>query len=264
MQCRLYYAKHSVNWLAGRQLAHLEQHLRALKAKQRLKIEELKERSDYYRTQKLLERFDVASPAATHNNKKTGPKNQSSKLESAKEDTKQIDEGTASSASLSSSISSSAPLSSTLSLSSGMAARLVHPRGWLDRWTDYVLGEEEAMVRYALVCTRCYAHNGLSLVPLTPFACRRCSHVNNLPPSSATSTGHAPPQGSDEDATAVSKKGAPQRHALEERIRRQLSTVASPDQDATPLAQAPQHLWPPKRDSNHDSAEEEQKKSKVT
>lgn len=167
----------------------LDVQLQALRAKQRLKLEELKERSDYYRTQKLLERFEQR---AAHEQDE-----EEELVAEVKEKPK---------TSTVSNVHANRPAPETT---------LVRPRGWLDRWTDYVLGEEEATVRYALICAQCFGHNGLSLVAACPFSCRVCGHVNNVVSE------HINPKNP--------KQGVIGKAAL----------LMSPDADATPLAEPP-------------------------
>ncbi|CAE6410477.1 unnamed protein product [Rhizoctonia solani] len=59
-------------------------------------------------------------------------------------------------------------------------------RGWLDKVADKVLGEDESPVgiaqsRYALICERCFSHNGLvkeSEWETTQYICPKCGHMN--------------------------------------------------------------------------------------
>ncbi|KAJ1311771.1 hypothetical protein OPQ81_010239 [Rhizoctonia solani] len=60
-------------------------------------------------------------------------------------------------------------------------------RGWLDRVADKVLGEDEmspigvAHSRYALICERCFSHNGLvkeSEWEMIQYICPKCGHMN--------------------------------------------------------------------------------------
>ncbi|CAE6387911.1 unnamed protein product [Rhizoctonia solani] len=62
-------------------------------------------------------------------------------------------------------------------------------RGWLDKVADKVLGEDESPVgiaqsRYALICERCFSHNGLvkeSEWETTQYICPKCGHMNLSP-----------------------------------------------------------------------------------
>ena len=83
----------------------------------------------------------------------------------------------------------------------------------MDRVTDYLLGEEESTLRYALICSKCFAHNGLSLLPNIPFSCKNCHFLNNPPPQLQPIE------------PSVGNK-------MEERLKKNLG----PDIDATPIA----------------------------
>jgi hypothetical protein len=96
-------------------------------------------------------------------------------------------------------------------------SNIAGPRGWMDRFTDYLLGEEESSLRYALICSKCFAHNGLSLIPKIPFSCKNCHFLNNPP-----------------EQSALNLSGADK---MEERMKKNLGA----DVDATPLAE-PKHL----------------------
>ena len=37
------------------------------------------------------------------------------------------------------------------------------PKTWIDRLVDVVIGDEGPETKYALICTHCFAHNGLVL-----------------------------------------------------------------------------------------------------
>ncbi|KAG8800875.1 hypothetical protein FRC17_006794 [Serendipita sp. 399] len=68
------------------------------------------------------------------------------------------------------------------------------PRRWYDRVADAILGDEEsspgnAHSKYALICKRCFTHNGLvreSDFEETQFVCMKCGFLN--PPPKATKT----------------------------------------------------------------------------
>ncbi|KAG8762054.1 hypothetical protein FRC11_011439 [Ceratobasidium sp. 423] len=67
-------------------------------------------------------------------------------------------------------------------------------RGWLDRVADKVLGEDEsslgvAQSRYALICERCFSHNGLVKEgdwETTQYICPKCGHMNISPKAKKT------------------------------------------------------------------------------
>ncbi|CAE7223485.1 unnamed protein product [Rhizoctonia solani] len=78
---------------------------------------------------------------------------------------------------------------------SGPPMPVVSPqRGWLDKVADKVLGEDEsplgvAQSRYALICERCFSHNGLVKEndwETTQYICPKCGHMNLSPKTKKT------------------------------------------------------------------------------
>ena len=183
----------------GRRLGALEEQLQALRGKQRIKLEELKQKSDYYRTIKLIERFDASSN--TNGKKTTTPKKEATATPPATSIERKL---------------SNAAVNIQQQLQHHQHQKVVEvqSRGWVDRWTDYLLGEEDAALRYALICSKCHAHNGLSLVPIVPFSCRNCHYLNNEPN----------PGGGE---------------AMDEKMRKNLLKSVMGDADATPIAEHP-------------------------
>lgn len=63
---------------------------------------------------------------------------------------------------------------------------------WMDKLADAILGSDPATMgpeqKYALICARCHAHNGLALKEEfneVQYVCPHCGHFNSRRPSSA-------------------------------------------------------------------------------
>ncbi|GAA99329.1 uncharacterized protein L969DRAFT_86565 [Mixia osmundae IAM 14324] len=66
-------------------------------------------------------------------------------------------------------------------------------RGWVDKIADALLGENEQLPtsKYALICQKCFSHNGLALkeeLDEIQYTCPRCGHFNSRRKSTKDST----------------------------------------------------------------------------
>ncbi|KAG5642493.1 hypothetical protein DXG03_002717 [Asterophora parasitica] len=149
-----------------------EKTLQALLKQQRTKVEEIKKKTNYYSTRDLLQRYDEPTatpgirqrliPAPSQPNtpqRPPLPQNGNSLFQTPSPLNPQ----------------SSTPLPSN------------PPRKqWYDKLADAVLGDEDhtsnaSTSRYALICEKCYAHNGLvqeSMWADTQYVCPKCNHFN--------------------------------------------------------------------------------------
>ncbi|EPZ36410.1 hypothetical protein O9G_002912 [Rozella allomycis CSF55] len=141
-------------------ISNQETELDALKSRQKLLLEELKKKTDYYATKTLIERFDVATPKAQ--DKKT----------------KQMDEIKMSSKPLHQQIVSNqlrkrenddGKKSDNLFAPSPVpvvpSPKTTQPPNptWMDRLMDSIVGSDESdSQKFALICEKCFAHNGLA------------------------------------------------------------------------------------------------------
>ncbi|KAF8609723.1 hypothetical protein BDV93DRAFT_518483 [Ceratobasidium sp. AG-I] len=98
-------------------------------------------------------------------------------------------------------------------------ARPMQPprRGWMDKLADTVLGDDDSTVgvaqsRYALICEKCFSHNGLvkeSEWETTQYICPKCGHFN--PSAKAKKAGITTPPRSSIPTGAVNSPMSPVR-----------------------------------------------------
>ncbi|KAK2465858.1 hypothetical protein APHAL10511_001499 [Amanita phalloides] len=168
-----------------------EKTLQALMKKQRSVLEDIKKKSNYYSTQELLMKYEAA-PINSPPRQRV--------------------------------VSSSATLQLTARppLQRGQQSTLPTPtspftaqKQWYDKLADFVLGDDDAnvpMSRYALICEKCRAHNGLvkeSLWDDTDYFCRKCNHFNPAPRSKRSS---APSRDTSPQSIRQSSSPEPQRN----------------------------------------------------
>ncbi len=72
------------------------------------------------------------------------------------------------------------------------ASAIPMQKTWMDKVADAILGSDPAAIgpeqKYALICARCHAHNGLALKEEfneVQYVCPHCGHFNSRRPSSA-------------------------------------------------------------------------------
>ncbi|KAF9254545.1 hypothetical protein L218DRAFT_1082281 [Marasmius fiardii PR-910] len=149
-----------------------EKTLRQLLKEQREKVEEIKKKTNYYSTRDLLQRYDESSPS-TPLRQRIPPK----QAQAGTPETPQRPR-------------LSVPPSGRFQtpVSSGLQAQLspvFTPPGpprkqWFDKLADAVLGDEDP-ARFALICEKCFSHNGLvkeSVWEDTQYVCPNCKHFN--------------------------------------------------------------------------------------
>ncbi|KAK9474518.1 uncharacterized protein V1510DRAFT_411256 [Dipodascopsis tothii] len=143
-----------------RLIAGVDERLGRLRRDQKIKIEEMKEKSGYYSTRALLERFDDSNGPKD----KESPKVQrrSSRLQQQQQQQQQRGPPDAALAAL---VPPLDPAGRPVYTPSH-APVVVHdgPPRWYDRLLDALVGEDETSPknRYALICSNCRAHNGLA------------------------------------------------------------------------------------------------------
>ncbi|KAJ6605963.1 hypothetical protein B0H10DRAFT_2075372 [Mycena sp. CBHHK59/15] len=142
-----------------------EKTLQTLLKEQRAKVEEIKKKTNYYSTRDLLSKYDGSAPNSPQQH---GPPPQTPQRASGQRQQK-----------------SAAP--SPLAVPPPPQVPAGPPqRKWYDVLADVLVGADDgastpASQRYALICEKCFAHNGL--VPEiawadTQYTCPKCSHFN--------------------------------------------------------------------------------------
>ncbi|TCD69552.1 hypothetical protein EIP91_007176 [Steccherinum ochraceum] len=155
-----------------------EKSLISLRKKQREKVEQIKKQTNYYTTRNLLERYDESSVVESPLRKRPV---QGSPMQvpmtPQRPQGQQAPIGT---------LQTPQTISSNLQqqLSPSPQRPVPPPRKqWFDKLADAILGDDDtpAASRYALICEKCFAHNGLvkeSVWEETQYVCMKCGHFN--------------------------------------------------------------------------------------
>ncbi|KAJ3916487.1 hypothetical protein F5877DRAFT_91728 [Lentinula edodes] len=181
-----------------------ERTLQQLLKQQREKVEEIKKKTNYYSTRELLQRYDESSPAAT-------PLQQRSALPSQPPQpsqppvTPQRKVFPPNNGSVTRSTVSPALMQQ---LNSPIQSTPPEPprKQWLDKIVDVVLGDDDS-ARFALICEKCFSHNGLvkeSVWEDTQYVCPKCKHFN---PSKRSKKLSASPNSPSSVSTQSSRMG---------------------------------------------------------
>lgn len=212
-KCSVYGVRTGVTWWFTRKIEREMHQKEVLKTRLDEKIEELKEKSDYYNTQQLLERYDSkALPRSTSDEKFHDPaQSQSPQLKSSSEgirrqpsiDTlRQRGNSRALLPQLPPPITPASfvspkpqnipqfhPSAFSPPPSPSLAPQELRSKTFLDRVLDLLVGEDEnaADHRYALICRHCRAHNGLAPPGErgedVGYLCGRCGGWNGPDPN---------------------------------------------------------------------------------
>ncbi|THV00185.1 hypothetical protein K435DRAFT_855027 [Dendrothele bispora CBS 962.96] len=148
-----------------------ERTLQNLLKQQRAKVEEIKKKTNYYSTRELLQRYDEPSPSNSPLRQRSVPQPQPSTPQRPPAIIKN---------------QTATPVSPALRAQLSPSAPSAPPPGpprkqWLDKLADVVLGEDDQAARYALICEKCFSHNGLvkeSVWEETQYVCPKCQHFN--------------------------------------------------------------------------------------
>ncbi|THH00121.1 hypothetical protein EW026_g2374 [Hermanssonia centrifuga] len=154
-----------------------EKHLVTLRKQQREKIEEIKKKTNYYTTRTLIERYDDGTGPETPLRKRTPAQVVSGAPATPQRASQPLPPRLVTP-------HTPAQISANLQqhLSPSPQRPLPPPRKqWYDKLADAILGDDDASVsaaasRYALICQRCFAHNGLvkdSMWEDAPTLCHR-------------------------------------------------------------------------------------------
>ncbi|KAJ3795755.1 hypothetical protein GGU11DRAFT_746782 [Lentinula aff. detonsa] len=155
-----------------------ERTLQQLLKQQREKVEEIKKKTNYYSTRELLQRYDESSPAASPVQQRSSKPSQPPQP-SQPPVTPQRKPIPPSNGTLTRSTVSPALMQQ---LNSPIQSTPPEPprKQWLDKIVDVVLGDDDA-ARFALICEKCFSHNGLvkeSVWEDTQYVCPKCKHFN--------------------------------------------------------------------------------------
>ncbi|EJC99141.1 uncharacterized protein FOMMEDRAFT_170500 [Fomitiporia mediterranea MF3/22] len=167
-----------------------EKTLKELQSQQRSKVEEFKKKMNYYSTKNLIERYDSPSapntPARPRPDAPPGARLQQGQMT--------LQRGVQGQPNGFPQANRGQPALAT----QGQQVPLSPPRKqWYDKLADALLGDDELSDnpknRYALICQKCFTHNGLVKEELwedTQFVCPKCGQFN--PSMRALKAGRGP------------------------------------------------------------------------
>ncbi|KAI0041960.1 hypothetical protein FA95DRAFT_1500719 [Auriscalpium vulgare] len=175
-----------------------EKSLKKLYAEQRTKVEEIKKKTNYYSTRNLIEKYDEGSPLRPSKGPAPAPAPKSLPV------TPQRGPNTPGKLAVKgppTTLQTPVPPGLQSQLSPATPQQPVQPprKQWYDKLADALLGDDEpaadaAASRYALICQKCFAHNGLvkeSMWEDAQYVCPKCGHFN--PSARALKSGGASP-----------------------------------------------------------------------
>ncbi|KAG8219078.1 hypothetical protein J3R82DRAFT_4837 [Butyriboletus roseoflavus] len=167
------------SWKGNREEGTLKEVLK----KQRDTVEEIKKKTNYYNTRNLIEKYDESappSPGATPLRRRNVPPPSVPQtplapqpLQALQQQRLQTPNGQ-----LRGPVLQLSPISQPI-----QAAR----KHWYDKLADAILGDDDeqsatvAALRYALICQKCFAHNGLvkeNVWEDTQYVCPKCGFLN--------------------------------------------------------------------------------------
>ncbi|KAI8369629.1 uncharacterized protein BYT42DRAFT_607990 [Radiomyces spectabilis] len=188
----IYYTRKLLGWFYSRKQTSEEALLTALRAEQKLKVEELKKKTSYYSTQSLLDRYDEAAQ------KKKREQERLMQLQKQQQQQQQQHFAQKKPVSMPAPRTGPAPQggSSSAGPMSGIANK--GPSGnpgfvmmpppppprapqWYDKIVDALVGDDGPETKYALICNHCFTHNGLVLpneIDTIQYVCPHCKHFN--------------------------------------------------------------------------------------
>ncbi|KAL1925718.1 uncharacterized protein VTP21DRAFT_601 [Calcarisporiella thermophila] len=200
-------------WYRRKQTSE-ESRLGHLRAKQKLKVEELKKRTAYYATKNLLDRYDSSQrktgqppQISTPSGKKPNhlgaghPQTPGKPVQPIQPNLTTLRQrtpapnaaplaGNATPGNLKGSMMTQQPATPLVRAPSPTnenpnqrpnTLQSTGQRNWYDRLVDVIVGDEGPETKYALICENCFSHNGLVLpqeVDDIQYFCPNCKHFN--------------------------------------------------------------------------------------
>jgi len=152
-----------------------EKTVQSLIKERREKVEEVKKKTNYYSTRDLIQRYDETSPATPLQPRVITGQPLPVTPQQQPFPNNMSPNGKAVNPALQAQLS---PISPFLSQP--------QRRQWYDRLADSILGDDDPNIsspssRYALICEKCFAHNGLvkeSMWEDAQYVCPKCNHFN--------------------------------------------------------------------------------------
>lgn len=207
----VYCVRWAISAFYHRHISHLQEHLESLKRRQRQKIEELKQKMNYYAAKTLIERYDDSevpgqtSPRVIKRHSRGPFKNVADSIPAPVN----LDDSSPTTDMPAEELFPVKPIESEDRRFSSTKVQELNPAGqgqseltsqtlmndnslfyqnqpsvprsWIDRVLDLIIGEEAPGTKYALICEKCFQHNGLALeeeLETLKYICPRCGHLN--------------------------------------------------------------------------------------
>ncbi|KAF8804825.1 hypothetical protein BYT27DRAFT_7258855 [Phlegmacium glaucopus] len=156
-----------------------EKTVQILTKERRDKVEEIKKKTNYYSTRDLIQRYDEPSPA-TPLRPRVIPRQPLPTTPQHQPFLNNINPNVGKSSGV------NPTLQAQLSPTTPPFPMQPQRRQWYDRLADSILGEDDPIIaspssRYALICEKCFAHNGLvkeSMWEDAQYVCPKCNHFN--------------------------------------------------------------------------------------
>ncbi|SPC63077.1 uncharacterized protein UHOD_05943 [Ustilago sp. UG-2017b] len=195
-----------VRWWYRRIGAAEEKHLIDLRRQKREKIDEIKKATKYDHLRMLLDKYDEASPVKAElstpmkgkpNSKNVtptkSPNNPSPQQQQQQQRQRIADSATPeTAANLQAQKMASMRQQPRQQAPTASIPVLPMQKTWTDKLADAILGSDPSVVgpeqKYALICNRCFRHNGLALKEEfneVQYVCPHCGNFNSRRPSSA-------------------------------------------------------------------------------
>lgn len=193
---RAYQIKRAIGAAGGWFIGLKERQLADLHALLKLRLEELKQETSYYKTKSLLERYEEspkASKEAIKLSKESHPLAKEKSPKGIKQRKSPNKPSNSNQLIISHPPMQPLPLSmQPLPLPPPMQQRLqstfsppMQPQfktpNWMDRLMDALIGDDSRNQKYALICQQCFSHNGLAApeaFPSLKYKCPNCGFLN--------------------------------------------------------------------------------------
>ncbi|KAJ7079689.1 hypothetical protein C8R44DRAFT_992583 [Mycena epipterygia] len=162
-----------------------EKTLQALLKEQRAKVEEIKKKTNFYSTRELLARYDASAPSS--------PQQQQQQRPSGPQTPQRVSASTANPNPNGNKNPNNIVTNNKSSSSSNAGPPPPPQRKWFDAVADLLVGAEDpalaARDKFALICSKCFAHNGLvpeAMWADAKYTCPKCGHFNSNSRSNAS------------------------------------------------------------------------------
>ncbi|KLO16983.1 hypothetical protein SCHPADRAFT_868710 [Schizopora paradoxa] len=163
-----------------------EKTLKKLLSTQHNKVEEIKKKTNYYTTKNLIDKYDTTPQSTPVRQRTAGPqppippqqRQQAMPMMTPQRPNQPNGQPMV--------MGPQSPNTSIIGLQGAATPMTPGGRKWYDRFADALLGDDElnmnnASTRYALICQKCFTHNGLvkeEELEDAQFRCMKCSHFN--------------------------------------------------------------------------------------